>query len=102
MERLADVLVMVEPGVVIARLPSSRLPFALGLGVREGVHVGEVEPDEEGLAGVVCFLHEFLGARDEIVVAGFHALLGERTGIFDLLLAHPAPTWLDGRILLIR
>ena len=101
-ERLADVLVMVDHRVVIGRLPASRLAQALGLGMREGVHVGEVEPDEERLAGVVRLLHEFLGARDEIVVAGFHALPGERAGILDLLLADPAPARLDGRIVRVR
>ena len=67
----------------------------------EGVHVGRIEPDEEGLAGVVRFLHEFLGARDEIVVAGFHALLGERASILDFLLADLAPARLNGRIVLV-
>ena len=32
-QHLADVLVVVDHGVVIGRLPASRLPKALGLGV---------------------------------------------------------------------
>ena len=39
-ERLADVLVVVDHGVVIGRLPASCLSLALGLGVSKGVHVG--------------------------------------------------------------
>ena len=57
-ERLADVLVMVDHRVVIGRLPASRLPLVFRLGVSEGVHVGRVEPDEERLARVVRFFHE--------------------------------------------
>ena len=98
-EHLADVLVMVDHGVVIGRLPPSRLAQALGLGVGEDVHVGEVEPDEERLARIVLASSMNSFARgDEIVVAGLHALGGQRAGILDLLLADPAPARLLGRI----
>ena len=59
--------------------------------MREQVHVGGVEPDEERLAVVVLALDEVLGGGDEFVVARLHALRGQRTGVLDLLLADPAP-----------
>ena len=100
-EHLADVLVVVDHGVVIGRLPAPGLAQALRLGVREQVHVRGVEPDEERLAVLVLALDEVLGGGDELVVAGLHALLGERAGVLDLLLADPAPARLLGRIVLV-
>ena len=52
-EHLADVLVVVDHGVVIGRLPAAGLAQALVLGVREEMHVRGVEPHEERLAGLV-------------------------------------------------
>ena len=100
-EHLADVLVVVDHGVVIGRLPAPGLAQALRLGVREQVHVRGVEPDEERLAGLVLPLDEVLGGGDELVVAGLHPLLGERAGVLDLLLADPAPARLYGRVVLV-
>ena len=100
-EHLADVLVVVDHRVVIGRLPASGLSEALRLGVRVEVHVRGVEPDEERLARVVLALDEILGRGDEFVVAGFHALLGQRAGVLDLLLADLAPARLFGRIVLV-
>ena len=90
-EHLADILVVIDHRVVIGRLPAARLAEALRLGVGEQVHVGGVEPHEERLAGVVLALDEVLGGGDELVVAGLHALLGQRAGVLDLLLADAAP-----------
>ena len=100
-QQLAHVLVVVDHRVVIRRLPSAGLAEALRLGVGAQVHVGGVDPAEERLAGFVLALDEVLGGSDELVVAGLHALLGQRAGVLDLLLAHPAPARLLGRIVLV-
>ena len=50
---------------------------------------------KNGLPALFCALDEVLGGRDELVVAGFHALLGQRAGILDLLLADLAPARLS-------
>jgi hypothetical protein len=44
---------------------------------------------------------EIFGGGNEIVVAGFHSLFGERTGVFNSLLSHLAPSRLLGGIVLI-
>ncbi len=94
----AHLPVVIDHRVVIRRLPAARLAEALRLGVSPPVHVGRVDPAEERLAGRVLPLHEVAGSRDEIVVAGFHALAGQRTRILDLLLADPAPARLLRRV----
>ena len=50
---------------------------------------------KNGLPALFCALDEVLGGGDELVVAGFHALLGQRAGVLDLLLADLAPARLD-------
>ena len=52
LEHRADILVVVDHGVVVRALPAARLADALRLGVGAEVHVGEVHPDEDRLAGV--------------------------------------------------
>ena len=100
-EHLADVLVVVDHRVVVRRLPAAGLAEAPLLGVREQVHVRGVEPHEPGLAGLVLPLDEVRGRGDELVVAGLHALLGERPGVLDLLLADLAPARLHGLVVLV-
>ena len=90
-EHLAHVLVVVDHRVVVGRLPPAGLAEALRLGVGSQVHVGGVDPAEERLAGLVLALDEVLGGGDELVVAGLHALPGQRAGVLDLLLADPPP-----------
>src|SRR6185369_10292297 len=65
------------------------------------VHVSGVEPAKEGFPSSVLALDEILSCGAELVVAGFHALLGERTGVLDLLPADFAETRIDRRIVLI-
>jgi hypothetical protein len=101
-QQLPDVLVVIDHGVVVGRLPSARLPEALRLGVGERVHVRGVEPDEEGLAFPPRPLHEVDGGGDEVVVAGLHALPGERAGVLDRLLAHAPEPGVDLGIVLAR
>ena len=56
LEDRADILVMIDHGVVIRALPASRLADAFRLGVGAEVHVGGVHPNEERLAGLCCRL----------------------------------------------
>ena len=100
-EHLADVLVVVDHRVVVGRLPAPGLTQALLLGVREEVHVGRVEPHEEGLAGLLLALDEVRRRGDELVVAGLHPLRGQRAGVLDLLLADLAPARHLGRVVLV-
>ena len=65
------------------------------------MHVRGVEPDEEGLARVVLALDEILGRRNKFVVARFHALFRERTGVGHSLFSDFTPTRLFGRIVRI-
>src|SRR5262245_15949505 len=79
----------------------ARLTAALGLGMRPQMHVGGVEPYEEGLAGVVLALDEILSGSHEVVVAGLHALAGEGPGVLDRVLADATPARLLGLVVLI-
>ena len=100
-EQLADVLVVVDHGVVIERLVLARPGRGSGLGVGPQMHVGRVDPAEERLAVLVLSLDQVLRRGDELVVARLHALAGERAGVLDLLLADPAPARLLGRVVLV-
>ena len=53
---------------------------------------------KKGLLVRVGALDEVLGRGHELGVAGLHALLGQRAGVFDLLLADAAPARLLGGI----
>jgi hypothetical protein len=46
-------------------------------------------------------LDPILCGVDKIIIAGLHALAGERAGVLDLLFSHPAPARLLGRIVLV-
>ena len=102
LEHLTDVLVVVDHGVVIRALELARLAQAFRLGVGAQVHVGEVHPDEGGLACLVLALDEVDGAVGDVVVDRLHALLGQRAGILAHLLADLAEARIDGRIVLVR
>ena len=52
LEHRADVLVVVDHGVVIGALPTPGLADAFRLGMGAEMHVGEVHPDERRLAGL--------------------------------------------------
>ena len=51
----------------------------------------------KGLSASCWRLMKSFAALDEVVVAGLHALAGQRAGVLDLLLADLAPARLDGR-----
>ena len=59
--------------------------------VRDDVHAGRVEPDEERLVVPLGFFNELEGEIADLVVHGLHALGIERAGIFDFLLADWTP-----------
>ena len=86
-EQGADHLVVVDHGVVVHGLPAPGLTDALWFGVGAKVHVGGVEPDEEGGIRFHLAADEVLGGGQELVVDRLHPLLCERAGIFDPLRA---------------
>ena len=102
LEDRADILVVVDHGVVVRALPAARLADALRLGVGAEVHVGEVHPDEGRLAGLVLPLDEVHGALGDVVVDRLHPLLGQRTGVLADLLADLAEARIDRRIVRVR
>ncbi len=53
--------------------------------MREDVHAGRVDPDEEGLAGGVGVADEGDRLLKHLVVDGLHALAGQRAGVRDAL-----------------
>ena len=101
-EEQADVLVVVDHRVVVGRLPAARLAEALGLGVGAQVHVGHVHPDEEGRVGCLLALDEVDASGDRLVVDRLHALLRQRAGVLDPLLADAAEAMLLGGVVLVR
>jgi hypothetical protein len=59
--------------------------------VRDDVHAGRVQPEEEGLPVSLGLVDELEGEGLDFVVHGFHTLGIERAGVLDLLLADLAP-----------
>ena len=84
-QHLAHVLVVIDHHVVIFGLPAARLTDASRLLVSAEVHVGGIDPYKERLAGLVLALHPVGRHGEDFIVDGFHALLRQRTGIFDFL-----------------
>src|SRR5215510_16484982 len=66
------------------------------------VHASGIEPAEERRTRPHLTLHEIDCRRRRFIVDGFHALPGERAGVFDGLSADPAPAWLLGGVIPIR
>ena len=84
-QHLADVLVVGHHHVVVE--PLAALTHVLVGAVRPEVHGRRVVPEEEGLVRLVRVVDEAQGVRGHFLVDGLHALLGEWTGILDLLSA---------------
>ena len=87
----ADDLVVVDHRVVVGRLPAAGLSQAFRLRMRAEVHVRGVEPDEERRAGLLLAIDEVDRVLEHLVVDRLHALLRQRPGVLDPLLADPAP-----------
>src|SRR6516165_9907706 len=58
LEHRANILVMIDHGVVIWALPSACLTETLRFGMCAKVHMGEVHPNKERLVGVLLPLDE--------------------------------------------
>ena len=66
--------------------------------VRSQMHARRVEPAEERFACRLLALHEIDGRGRRLIVDRLHALLGERAGVLDRLLADLAEARIDRRI----
>src|SRR5262245_6873476 len=71
----------------------------LRLNMRSEMHARGVEPGKERLACRMLPLHEVNRRRGSLVVDRLHALLGERAGVLDLLLADLAEARIDGLVI---
>ncbi len=69
--------------------------------VRPEVHRGRVVPEEERLIRLRLLVHPLDGLGRDLLVDGFHALLGQRSGVRDLLSAHAPPARLVGRVVFV-
>ena len=95
-EQLPDHCVMLDHAVGIDA--EAGLAFGLRLQMREDVHPGGVPPHEERLAVFVRLIHEVERRLGGFLVDRLHALLGQRAGVFDLLLAvGMAQEWITPR-----
>src|SRR5262245_27769377 len=68
LEYRANVLVMVDHGVMVRALPATSLAQTFRLSMSAQVHMGEVHPDEEWFVGVVLSLDEVRGPVRDVVV----------------------------------
>src|SRR5215831_6446746 len=71
----------------------------LGIGMRPDVYGRRVPPHEEGLAALAGLVQPVERDVGYFLVHRFHALAGERTGVFDLLFANAAEFGIGGRII---
>src|ERR1700751_2036284 len=62
--------------------------------VSSEMHGRCVEPHEEGLTRLVALVDETKGSFRNLIVNGFHAFLGEGTGVLNRLLAYSAKAWI--------
>ena len=84
-EHFADAFVVIDHHVVIFRLPAAAAAHILRARVGAEVHVGGVEPHEEGLPRRHRIADEALGFGHKFIIGGFHPLAGERSGALDPL-----------------
>ena len=79
----------------------TRLAHGRRLQMREHVHARRIEITEPRHALLALPLHEVERGGQELLVHRFHPLPGERTGVFDCLLADLAKHRIDRRIVLV-
>ena len=97
-EERADGVVVLDHAVDVFAVAVGVAAAMLGADVGAQVHARRVVPDEERLARRVLALHEVDRRRRGLVVDGLHALLGQRAGVLDGLLADLAEAGIDGRV----
>ena len=98
-EDLADLLVVGDHPVAVVVLPA--LAAVLVGEVGPEVHGRRVVPEEEGLIRFDLLLHPADGACRDLLIDSFHALLGKGAGVFNGLLAYPAPAGVNRWIILV-
>ena len=98
LSKRADGVVVLEHAVDVLAVAVLVAAAMLGPDVRAQVHAGRVEPDEERLARSPLPLHVVDGRSRGLVVDRLHALLGERAGVLDGLLADLAEARIDGGV----
>ncbi len=86
-EQLADVHVVLDHAIVVLVAARSGDAGVLFLDVGTEVHARAVPPGKPRLALAMIALDEFHGRGEGFLVDGFHALLGQRTGVDDGLRA---------------
>ena len=70
--------------------------------MRDDMHPGRVEPEEERLAVLPCLVEELERVRQYLVVDRLHAFRAEFARIFDFLFSDLAPARLHGGIVHVR
>src|ERR1700723_3166876 len=65
------------------------------------VHRGGVVPKEKRLIRFDLLLHPTESPCRDLLIDGFHALLGKGAGVFDGLLAYPSPAGVDGWVIFV-
>ena len=98
LEQRADGVVVLDHAVDVFAVAMGVAAAMFGANVRSQVHAGRIEPAEERLARGVLALHVVDGGGRGLVVDRLHALLGQRAGILDGLLADLAEARIDRRI----
>src|SRR5215831_13022608 len=69
--------------------------------VSSEMHGGSVVPQEEWLVRLGLFLHPCKRGAGDFLVNGFHALLGERAGVFNFLFSYTTPAGVRGRVIVV-
>ena len=72
--------------------------FVLRRQMRDDVHAGRIEPQEERLVVGLGLVDELQREVADFVVHGFHPLGIKRAGILDPLFADLAPAWVHGGV----
>ena len=85
LEQLADLLVVSDHPIAVVVLPA--LAAVLVGKVGPEMHGGRIVPEEEWLIRLGLLFHPAERAGGDLLVDGFHALLGQRAGVRDRLAA---------------
>src|SRR5688572_1940343 len=91
-------LIVIDHGIMIRRLPATCLPKTLWFRVREQVHMRRVQPNEERFIGIFLTFYEVGSRSNKFIITGLHSLCVQWSCVFDLLLAHPSPARHFGRV----